>query len=177
MAEHYPRIEEFWIGQNQSVDTPIAPVYYEGVGGTAPAAPVQTTDDDTVAAFEPFALLPGKLLFVSIENFGLNPFVFSALQSNDNGFTDAFGVINLRYNAASVASVTVQPGGKAAVLIETITKKTVYFKVPNASKYRVPATPLDTGVLTFPEGRVVATHFGGQLRRFERLGVYGAGNY
>lgn len=177
MAEHYPRIEEFFVGQNQSVDTPVAPVYSEGPGGTAPTPPVQTTDVDTAAAFEPMSLLPGNLIFLSVENFGLTPFVFSALQSNDNGLTDAFGVINLRVGGAAVSSVTVNPGGKVAVLIETITKKTVYLKIPNASAYRTPLlTPLGTAPV-IPQGRIVCTHFGGQLRRFERLGVYGAGNY
>jgi hypothetical protein len=169
--EHYPRIEEYFIGDNQSVDTPIAPVF-PNPSGPSPTPPVQTTDTDTVAVFQPLYLLPGDLIFLSVENFGPAPFVFSALQSNDNGVADAYGTINLRYFGASVASITVAPGGKAAALLETITKNVVWLKVPNASAYRVPQSPLNAAVV-YPQGRVVCTHFGGELLRLERLGVFG----
>lgn len=166
MAEHYPRFEEFFIGQNQSAKLP-------ATDPLPSPPPVTTTDPDTVAVFEPEGLLPGNLLFVSVENMGASNFVFSAQQSDDNGVTDAFAAINVRFGGASVASVTVVPGGKVAVLIELITKKTVRFKVPNASANRVVLTPLATAT-TFPKGRIVAAHFGGELRRLERVGYIGS---
>lgn len=67
---------------------------------------------------------PGELLFGMVWCEPTSPvnLVFALQQSSDNGAGDAFAGINIRVGGASVANVTVKPGGRVPFSVETITK-------------------------------------------------------
>jgi len=58
-----------------------------------------------------------------VENQGDVDLVAAIHQSNDNGFSDAFAAVNLRYNGGTATSVTVKPRCKVLFTVETLTKK------------------------------------------------------
>lgn len=65
------------------------------------------------------------------------PLVFSVQQSNDNGGSDAYAAINIRVGGASVASVTVVPGGRVVFALETQTKDWLKLVAPRTAAGRL----------------------------------------
>jgi len=178
--EHYPRHDEFLIGVN--------PATYYNAGGTP--GPVPSPGPSKVFAFQVPTLLSDKIiktlpapqspvafpanntlyqtpldirlpLLVSLENFGLAAYDFTVRQSNDNGNTDAYAGIALRYNGANIAGgtpLTVQPGAKVVLSIETITK-------PFFAGFAV----VTTAGQAAPYGRAVVTHYNGRFVKVQDL--------
>ncbi len=93
--------------------------------GEAPL--VATADFDPTAKITD--RIPGAPLFgmVWCEPRSTKSLVFSVKQSNDNGATDAFAAINIRVGGASVANVTVVPGGRVVFSLELQTKDWLQF--------------------------------------------------
>ncbi len=54
-------------------------------------------------------------------------------QSSDNGVSDAYAGINMRYGAASVSTIVVPPGGRAIFTVETLTKDWLKLKPTRAA--------------------------------------------
>lgn len=96
-----PRVESFLFGEIPSADA--------------------GTYDPTVKIVD---RVPGVPLFGMVWCDPTSPLdmVFSLEQSNDNGDTDNYAAVNIRVGAASVASVTVKPGGRVVFAAELITK-------------------------------------------------------
>lgn len=146
--QHLPRHIDVAIGYNPSVSGPGAP------------SPDPTTDPTFQAGWQ--ANQPWREpVLVLIENYGAAAFTAAFKQSNDNGVTDAYAAINMRNNGASVASVSVVPGGKVVVEIETFTKICLQLNV----------TPVTPGVST-PFGYACLTYFFGMMERLERPGIF-----
>jgi hypothetical protein len=76
-------------------------------------------------------------IVLRVRNTGSRLFTLSVEHSTNNDYRhgttgDPYGAVNVRYGGASVASVVVQPGGEAVVLIESMTKPYFLLKVSQA---------------------------------------------
>lgn len=56
---------------------------------------------------------------VFVKNKGDAAFTFTVQSSTDNGVSDAYSAINMRYLGASASSIVIQPGGEAEAIIES----------------------------------------------------------
>jgi hypothetical protein len=147
--EHLPRHIDVAIGYNPSVSGPGAP------------SPDPTVDPTFQGGWENDDLLHRVPIMLLLENMGQAAFTVALKQSNDNAASDPYAAINFRSAGASVASLAVNPGGKAVIILETTwTKKTLGLFV----------TPVTPGV-SIPFGRAVLTYFFGEMVRLERPGV------
>lgn len=105
----------------------------------------------------------GAVILGLVENFGKDPFTFSVQESSDNGDSDAYSGINIRVDAASVASVEVAPGGKSVFIIEPVFGTTEAYLRFNTAK-------VNTGD-PVPYGRVSLAHWFGTLEPRWRIGT------
>lgn len=175
-VEHYPRIYEFAIGDNPSIEPP---------GDPANPTPVidgsDTNDYNTVAVGIPQGVSgPDAMTFMVENKSPTNSMVVSIQSSNDNGIADTYAALTLRNGGTTASSFTIVPLGRLTFTLDpnASLKKYIRFVVPGAS---APATPPDlatvgtrianAALLTKPFGRWVATFFNGQLDRVERAGI------
>ena len=156
IAEHYPRINEFLIGETPDLETDdptLVGIIWQ---------PTDIRDPALVGV----SALRGRIgpFFGLVENFGSVQFTFEVLESSNNESTvdrdgtavaaDTYSAINIRVDGADVASVDVVAGGKVAFAIEGTFEDYLRFQAT-------------AGGL----GRLVLTHFGGDVQRRERKGV------
>jgi hypothetical protein len=87
---------------------------------------------------------------IVVDNHGKLPFTFGVAQSNDNGDSDAYAAINLQHKGASVASITVQPGGRVTCDLILLTKKWLKLSVLASQ------SPLGVATFTNPIGELTA---------------------
>lgn len=88
---------------------------------------------------------PVSPIFGSVDNLGTVDLVLSFQSSRNNNdpnptspdTQDAYSTINFRRNGASVASVTVKPGGRAVFAIDTLTEAFLKVNVPAGAFGRV----------------------------------------
>jgi hypothetical protein len=138
VRESLPRVYQFDIGLD-----PTQPAGSEDLVGI-----VKRNDQVSATGY---GLAP---LFGLVENHGPVDLVFEVEDSDDNGVLDAYAVENMRIGGASVANVTVPPGGKVVFILEGVTKRWLRFN----------ATPALTA-----GGRLTVAYWFGDLET--RLGV------
>jgi len=118
-AEVYPRLHQLAIAFDR-----VSPVDY--IGGFEVRDTLNGSLGLNAGTAQANNGLVGTALYplvCQVDNQGAVDLVASVHQSNDNGYSDAFAAVNLRYNGGSVTSVTVKPGCKALFTVETLTKK------------------------------------------------------
>jgi len=98
-------------------------------------------------------------IFGAVSNHGTVPITFKVQESSDNEYPapgDAYAAINIRSRGATVASITVAPGGVGEFAIEGATEDYLAFML-NA--------PTDKGF-----GRVTVLNWFGELESLQRKG-------
>ena len=115
-------------------------------------------DANRIMVLEREQTIQQSVLFGFVENFSEDgvDFTFSVEESSDNEISDAYSGINIRVNGADVANVVVKPKGQVEFLLESATEKFI----------RLTADSQDLS-----HGRVVITHFFGELIRRHRIVV------